>query len=332
MFLRRDFCVFRYAIRRCYFVPGMMPDPMDPPAKTSASEPLKLDQSTRCANCDAVLSGHYCSACGQEVKYQVHSFVELFSDVTEVLTHSDSRLWRTLRALLFRPGFLTRQFLAGRRANYLSPFRLYFVLSVLFFLVVSVTQTNTKPSAELPASISGTPQPKLGAEELCEHSVGHSLIPGANRLREPFIAACIKSQADHGRELRENFIHNLGRAMFLVLPLMAAFMILLYWRPAYSYVTHLILLLHYQALVFILLSIAFAVQPWIPLDAAGPLLPLILIGYVSYYLYRAMREVYADTRPRTLLKCTAVLAVYVGCGLGAIVLAGLYSAERLLGS
>jgi hypothetical protein len=45
-----------------------------------------------------------------------------------------------------------------------------------------------------------------------------------------------------------------------------------------------------------------------------------------------MRVVYADSRPRTLLKCTAVLAVYVACGLGAILLAGLYSAERLLGS
>ena len=53
---------------------------------------------------------------------------------TEDLTHADSRLWRTLAALLFKPGHLTREFLAGRRARYLPPVRLYLVLSVLFFL------------------------------------------------------------------------------------------------------------------------------------------------------------------------------------------------------
>jgi hypothetical protein len=309
----------------------MVPESPDPPAVTPALEQYKLERSVRCANCDAVLTGDYCSACGQAVKYHLHSFLELFSEVTEVLTHSDSRLWRTLRALLFKPGFLTQQFLAGRRASYLSPFRLYFVMSVLFFLVVSIIQTGTKTPTENSLPSGSNRAAQMGAEELCEHAVGHSLIPGANKLREPFIAACIKSQADHGRGLRESFIHNLGRAMFLVLPLMAAFMKLLYWRPRYSYITHLLLLLHYQALVFFLMSITLAVQRWIPLDVAGPLLPLLIIGYVSYYLYRSMRLVYADTRPRTLLKCTTVLVVYLGCGVCAILLAGLYSAESLLG-
>jgi Protein of unknown function (DUF3667) len=309
----------------------MAPDSPRPPSVTPAVGQHEFERSARCTNCDAVVSGEYCSACGQLVKYRLHSFLELFGEVTEVLTHSDSRLWRTLRALLFRPGFLTQQFLAGRRASYLSPFRLYFAMSVIFFLVVSIIQTDTKTPTKALASIPSTSIPKVqsSAEELCERAVGHSLFPGADKLREPFVAACIKSQADHGRELRESFIHNLGRAMFLLLPLMAVFMELLYRRPAYSYITHLLLLLHYQALVFLLMSLALVMQRWIPLGAAGPLLPLLMIGYVSYYLYRAIRLVYVDSPRWTLLKCSTVLVVYLGCGVCTILLAGLYSVERL---
>ena len=64
----------------------------------------------------------------------VPSFVEFLGEAAEVFTHADSRLWRTIAPLLFRPGFLTQQFLQGRRASYLPPFRLYIVVSLLFFL------------------------------------------------------------------------------------------------------------------------------------------------------------------------------------------------------
>src|ERR1700688_3433490 len=98
---------------------------------SSFPERAQTHHSPHCTNCGARVSGRYCSNCGQQVKYELHSFWELLSEATEVVTHADSRLWRTLRALLFQPGFLSQQFLAGRRVSYLSPFRLYFVLSVL---------------------------------------------------------------------------------------------------------------------------------------------------------------------------------------------------------
>jgi len=55
-----------------------------------------------------------------------------------VLTHADSRLWRTVWPLLARPGFLTREYFAGHRARYLQPFRLYLIMSVLFFVLSAV--------------------------------------------------------------------------------------------------------------------------------------------------------------------------------------------------
>jgi uncharacterized protein DUF3667 len=91
-----------------------------------------------CTNChEQLLNGRYCSKCGQRHEPHIHSLREFLSEATEVITHADSRLWRTLAPLLFRPGFLTREFLRGRRARYLPPFRLYIVASVIFFLIAS---------------------------------------------------------------------------------------------------------------------------------------------------------------------------------------------------
>jgi hypothetical protein len=81
--------------------------------------------TSRCENCGAPLTGKYCSACGQHhFDHPVHDFGHFVSEAFEDLTHADSRLWRTLIALLFRPGFLTREFLDGRRVRYLPPVRL----------------------------------------------------------------------------------------------------------------------------------------------------------------------------------------------------------------
>src|SRR5262245_28998138 len=91
-----------------------------------------------CANCGAAVPGKFCGRCGQRLEHEMHSVVHFVREATEDLTHADSRLWSTLRALLFRPGFLTREFIAGRRVRYLPPLRLYLVLSVLFFLIAAV--------------------------------------------------------------------------------------------------------------------------------------------------------------------------------------------------
>jgi hypothetical protein len=302
---------------------------------TSVPDRVPTHHSTHCTNCGARVSGRYCSNCGQAVKYELHSFWELLREATEVVTHADSRLWRTLRALLFQPGFLSQQFLAGRRASYLSPFRLYFVLSVLFFLMVSVTHTRPLPPAHAPVAIAAAPRApasspqRPAAEDLCQTAVGHSRLKAFEDLRPPFIAACIKSQADHGRELREIFIRNLGRAMFVLLPLIAAFMKLLYWRPRRSYVTHLMLLLHFHAFAFLLMSFLLAAQRWVWADTLRTVALLAAIGLVPYYLYRSMRRVYAQGAWRTLLKCTALSITYVACALCMAVIAGLLSAETL---
>jgi len=89
----------------------------------------------RCLNCDAVLAGQYCTECGQRGQNRLISIVELVRNAFGDLFELDSRLWRTLIPLAIRPGRLTDDYLQGRRARYMPPFRMYLVLSLAFFLI-----------------------------------------------------------------------------------------------------------------------------------------------------------------------------------------------------
>ncbi|HEX5786731.1 MAG TPA: DUF3667 domain-containing protein [Woeseiaceae bacterium] len=89
----------------------------------------------RCLNCGAVRIGQYCGQCGQRSTTRLISLWELVRDAFGDLFELDSRLWRTLLPLLGRPGRLTREYLEGRRARYMPPFRMYLVLSLLFFVI-----------------------------------------------------------------------------------------------------------------------------------------------------------------------------------------------------
>ncbi len=88
-----------------------------------------------CLNCGARLEGQYCGTCGQRSVSRLISIWQLLAEAFGDLFELDSRLWRTLRPLLIRPGQLTRDYLLGRRARYMPPFRMYLVLSVIFFVV-----------------------------------------------------------------------------------------------------------------------------------------------------------------------------------------------------
>jgi len=92
-----------------------------------------------CLNCGEVLTGQHCSHCGQHARVRVLSLWGLIKDVIGDLLDADSRVWRTLVPLAFRPGLLTQEFLRGRRARYTPPFRMYLVLSLVFFVVASLS-------------------------------------------------------------------------------------------------------------------------------------------------------------------------------------------------
>lgn len=92
-----------------------------------------------CPNCSAALHGKYCSNCGQHQVRTDRLLVTLISEAFEGVFSFNSRAWRTTFALFFKPGFLTLEYSAERRRRYVQPLRLYLITSIVFFLVLSVT-------------------------------------------------------------------------------------------------------------------------------------------------------------------------------------------------
>ena len=77
-----------------------------------------------CLNCGMLLTGPYCSSCGQ--KAHVHRSLRAFiGDFIAGLMNFEGKFWRTLPALAWRPGEMTRRYIAGERARFISPVALY---------------------------------------------------------------------------------------------------------------------------------------------------------------------------------------------------------------
>jgi hypothetical protein len=92
-----------------------------------------------CPNCGTALIGPYCALCGQERDTHRRSVWSLVKDVLEDFVSFDSRILRTVFALLAEPGAIATAFREGRTRHYLPALRLYFVVSLLFFLILSAT-------------------------------------------------------------------------------------------------------------------------------------------------------------------------------------------------
>ncbi|MBC8143887.1 MAG: DUF3667 domain-containing protein, partial [Armatimonadetes bacterium] len=90
-----------------------------------------------CLNCGAAVppADRFCGKCGQENETSPVSFAALMREVWESFVQIDATLLRTLRLLVFRPGFLSAEYVRGRRGAYLSPFKMYLAVSAVYFLL-----------------------------------------------------------------------------------------------------------------------------------------------------------------------------------------------------
>lgn len=107
-----------------------------------------------CANCDTPVTGHYCSNCGQHA--QPHrKLSSIAGEFLNGLWHLDTKTWRTVPMVLFRPGTLTRNYVYGKRARYLSPLTMFlFAIFLMFFAFstieapVNVRENQTQVTTE----------------------------------------------------------------------------------------------------------------------------------------------------------------------------------------
>jgi len=103
--------------------------------KINAMSRLKERQQKNCLNCNTDVQGRYCHVCGQENIEPKESVWELISHFFRDITHFDGKFFSTVKWLLVRPGFLSKEYMQGRRASYVNPVRMYIFTSAFFFLI-----------------------------------------------------------------------------------------------------------------------------------------------------------------------------------------------------
>jgi hypothetical protein len=233
----------------------------------------------------------------------------------EGITHSDSRLWRTLWLLWFKPGKLTQEFVVGRRAAYLPPFRLYLVLSVIFFLVASFSPARTQVAELKDGKI------QIVTSEASCNDIQLELF-GNHDWEQRFRHGCAAAVRDSGASLLHVAVGAMPKAMFIFLPLIAFLHMLLYWRPRHRYAEHLLFFVHVHAFFFsamtLVVLLGSAAEAWPGAGIVGS----ILLWSLPLYTAFAMKRVFGGGWGRTLLKALALFAVYMV--VLAITLAGVF--------
>jgi hypothetical protein len=210
--------------------------------------------------------------------------------------------------LWFKPGILTQEFVAGRRAAYLPPFRLYLVLSVIFFLVASFSHPQTNV-VELKDG-----KTRVVTSEASCNDIQFELF-GNHDWEQRVRHGCAAAVRDRGAGLLHIAIGAAPKAMFIFLPLIAFLHMLLYWRPRYRYAEHLLFFTHVQAFFFSVMALVVllgnAADAWPRVEGATAIAGPILLCTLPLYGVVAIKRVFNRSWIRTLLKAFALFAAYM---------------------
>lgn len=318
---------------------------------------------SRCHNCGAVLHGEFCHDCGQREQDLDVRFGHLAGDWLGSVLGLDARIWRTLRILFGRPGALTTEFLDGRRARYVTPLRLYLVSSVLMLLSLSwsgyevigngrdsggrtgIVHFDLDDGAEAgtEAGTEGEDEDRAGqasegeARDPAREAAEEDGEPGAEGDPE-------QDEDDFGKQLEDlfrsidsdrqgferSFREYLPQALFLLVPVFAFQLWLLFRRRYRRYLHHLIFSLHTHAAVFFAIAVVSPFDTLLGLESIT-LGDLVAVGFLGY-LFLALRRMYGEGRWWTACKMGGLLFVHSLMLAFALLLAAVLAALRLHGS
>ncbi len=238
-----------------------------------------------CRNCGATTSGNFCHMCGQETRLHAPSFSEFMHEFIGHYVALEGRLWGTITRLLFRPGLLTTEYLAGRRKRYVEPLRLYLSLSILFFAVLKFSDADV---------VTADPRTETVVAEVKRNQEGHPPIVNdeleqALQRKAPGVHEAIDrfEKMDDQRKsavMQAGFYKYAPYAIFLLMPVFALWLKLLYLGSGKKYGEHMLFALHTNAFAFIMLGV-FIYLP-------DGFLKFAAFCWVAAYLPWAMQRVY----------------------------------------
>jgi hypothetical protein len=239
-----------------------------------------------CANCENPLDGSFCSKCGQSAKDFHRPFFSVLSESLGDALSLDNKFIHTIAPLFLRPGFLTKEFMRGRRARYTPPFRLYLFLTFFAFLLLSHNHTPHSEEAKK-LVVENKDGKKVDIFDFTNQSNNKqdSLASDSNRLvfnwsnfleedkaevdstkvsNEVFFES--KKQLDVVKKmvnlwkinpalLIDNAFKKLSQTLLFILPIFALILALFYIRRKRYLIEHLLISLNFHSYIFVIVIV-----------------------------------------------------------------------------
>ncbi len=186
-----------------------------------------------CVTCGELYDSSYCPECGEKrIDQHEYSLAHFAEHALETVTHLDSKLLRTLKALLTRPGLLTNEYLRGCRRPFMAPTQLFVVVNVLFALLIGYTGVSPF-NTPLQAQFNNPPLIEAKKAAVAE-AIAHSGLTAAEYERRFNQTANLQSKT----------------LIFVMIPAVAALSALLFGFRRH-YVEHLVLVTHLFAFLLL---------------------------------------------------------------------------------
>jgi hypothetical protein len=268
--------------------------------------PDTLPQHTEgvCKNCCAATSGNYCQLCGQATHLHVPSAREFLHEFIAHYVALEGKLWKSLGGLILKPGFLTCEYIRGRRVRYLEPLRLYLTFSIIFFALFKfsglevINLGEERPGAAIVVVDAG-PDARAADKPMLAGTPEHTTE--LKRTLDPLVVQVGTMNATLGQKLqhfldlprqtqedamKRAFFSYSPYAIFALMPVFAFYLRVLYVGTGRRYGEHFLFALHTNAFAFLMFS-AILIVP----ESLG-FLEFLLFMWLVLYLPLAMHRVY----------------------------------------
>lgn len=306
-----------------------------------------------CLNCQTPLApqARFCSHCGQDTANHPPSLMEFVHEFVSHYIAVEGTLWKSLWGLMAKPGFLTLEYLAGRKQRYVLPLRLLLTLGLLFFLALKfmpsggtqvigmgqededavVQVAEAASAAASAASASGTKSGSKAAQQIDKAAKRIAERQGELTIIDKQITeqlpegmqARVKRAEDHWRDDPTGSVRAMGATMLGLapyavlcsLPFFAGLLKLLFWRQPYG--AHFVFAMHLHAAWYGMLLLA-VLLPWGAVAVAA-------WAWSNIYPVVALKRVHAASWWTTLLRAALLAMLHwliIGLGLLVLVLLG----------
>ena len=272
-----------------------------------------------CKNCGTATQGNYCQQCGQATHLHVPSAREFLHEFVAHYVALEGKLWKTLALLIARPGMLTCEYIQGRRVRYLEPLRVYLTFSIIFFALFKLSGVEVarfdEPSPALAAAVTeGRAKetvlgPAMGANAAEYERVLAVLDKKAGNmhpvLRERVARFLSLTPQAQKAALKQAFFSYTPYAIFLMMPLFALYLKILYLGSGRRYGEHFLFALHVNAFAFLMLSVMILVpETW-------KFITFALLLWLVFYLPIAMRRVYERGWVSTVVRWIVLIFAHI---------------------